>query len=631
MAFISLLILLFIFNFSISSNLFFKWRITDIEKAQFKEEALSLLKSNMQLYEGIISNFKEKYNNIQMPKNSNISKDNEEDEPNLYLSRYTHCQKCKTFLKNIKLMKEKYGFQNFYDNFKSVACILVDGFDLIAADACRSLIDKYGPYLIENIFMRHINSYYLCEKLDLCPAEIPKKFIDPELYAKRVIEGKPNKKKEKIKENGKKLKILQITDVHLDLFYEQNASAKCNYPICCRNNSNSTIKDNDDNGDLCGKYGYEGKADLSLELFDSFIEDVSKRDIDFIIYTGDNAPHDVWSINQSSVYYVSEFIRDRLNNKFRNGNKNIPIYYSIGNHEKFPVDGFRDNETDFLQKYADIYKDYLNESAYKDFKDKGSYSMLYGSNLRIISINCLVCDSFNFNLINSTKKHVKDMFVWLEEQLKDAEKKNEFVYILNHFPLNGEFTWPECGKRFQALFDRYEYNIRGIFSGHTHRDDIEGITEYFNKSKIIHLNFVAPQLTTYSYKLPSYRIYTADDETKQIIDYEQFRFDLTKSNEEEKPYWNSAYNASNLYKVNNMLEYDKIINFDNMSEYVFHQLSGAKAGEKNRNNPDRQKSAKCIMTTNNFYEYFQCYSPEISLKSDFLVLLVNFLIGPFEE
>ena len=628
MKYISLLILLFLFNSSISSNLFFKWRITDLEKAQFKEEALSLLKSNIKLYEEIINNFKEKYNNIQYSKNSNVSTDKEEDEPNLYLSRYTYCQKCKTFLKSVRQIKEKYGFQNFYENFRSVACILIDGFNIIAADVCSAMIDNYGPYLIENIFTRYVSSYYLCEKLDLCPAEIPKKFIDPDLYAKKVVQGKPNKKKETINENGTKLRILQITDIHIDLLYEQNTPAKCNYPICCRNYSNSIIKEGDV---LCGKYGYEGKADISLDLFDSFIEDVSKRDFDFIIQTGDNAPHDVWSLNQNEVYNVSRLIRDKLNNKFRNENKTIPIFYCLGNHEKFPVDGFRDNEADLLINYADIYKDYLTEEAYNKFKEVGYYSMKYDSNLRIISINCLLCDSFNFNLINSTKKHAKDMFDWLERELNDAEKNNEFVYILNHFPLNGEFTWPECGKRFQALFDRYEYNIRGIFSGHTHRDDIEGITEYFNKDKIIHLNFVAPQLTTYSYKLPSYRIYTVDKETKQIIDYEQFRFNLTRSNKEEKPYWISAYKASKLYGVKNMLEYNKIINFDNMSEYVFHQLSGAKIGQNHRNNPDSQKSAKCIMTTNNYYEYFKCYSPEISLKSDFLSLILNFLIGPFEE
>ena len=75
-------------------------------------------------------------------------------------------------------------------------------------------------------------------------------------------------------------------------------------------------------------------------------------------------------------------------------------------------------------------------------------------NLRIISINCWVCYSFNFNIFNSNKKHAKDMFNWLKKQLQCDEDNNEFVFIINHFPLNGVFTLTEYDKRFQTLFDR---------------------------------------------------------------------------------------------------------------------------------------------------------------------------------
>ena len=630
MKYISLLIIFFLFNSCISSNLFFQWRITDLEKAQFREEVFSLFQSNSDLYQKIVSNYNQKYNHLYKSKNtkSSTEKEEEEEEPNLYLSRYTYCQKCMTFLQSFRHIKEKYGFQNFYNNLKTVACLLTESFGVLASDACMNLIDGYGPIIVENIFTRYVNSYFLCEKIDLCPTEIPKKFIDPDKYAENIVKGKPNKQKEKIQENGEKLKVLQLTDIHLDLEYAKNSPAKCKYPLCCRNYTNSEIRDGDP---LCGKYGYEGKSDIGIELFDSFIEDISNKDIDFIIWTGDNAPHDVWSDNQELVYYTSGLIRDKLNEKFRNKDKKIPIFYCLGNHEKYPNDAYHDDETNLLKNYGEIYKEYLTDEAYNDFRKYGYYSMKYDSNLRIIAINCFLCDSFNFNLVNSTKKHSKEMFDWLEKELKKAEDNNEYVYILNHFPLNGEFTWAECGKRFQALFDRYEYNVRGIFSGHTHRDDIEGITEYFNKNKTIHLNFVAPQLTTYDKKLPSYRIYTIDKETKQVIDYEQFRFNLTKSNDEEKPYWYTSYIASEFYGVKNMLEYNNIINFDKMDEYVFHQLSDAKIGENNRNNPDRHKSAKCIMTTSNFYEYFQCYSPAFALKYEFLALFTNFLIGPMEE
>ena len=627
---IILLIFLFIFKSTISANLFFEWRITDSEKDQIKEESLSLFNSNIDLYKKFISNYRER-NNIYKNKNKSPNSDSttEEEEPVLLLSRYTHCQKCLTFVKSIRKIKEKYGIQNVYDNLKDLCPWIKSS---IAIDACEGYIDNYGAILIENLFSKYIEDYFLCEKIDLCPTQKPKNYINPDNYADRVLKGKQQKVKGNIKESGKKLKVLQITDLHLDIEYQEGANGECSYPICCRNSTNDkTIRDPTK---LCGKYGYEGKADISESLFDSFLDDASKREIDFIIWTGDNAPHDGWLGDQTIPYDISERLRDKLNQKFRNGTKNIPIFYCLGNHEKYPFDTFYDDEKDILKKYGEIYEGYLKDdkNALNNFTNYGYYSKKYlNSNLRIIALNCLLCDSFNFNLFNSTKKGTKDMINWLEEQLQFAENNNEFVFIINHFPLNGEFTLTECAKRFQALFDRYEYIIRGIFSGHTHRDDIEGISEYFNKDKIIHLNFVAPQLTTYDYKLPSYRIYTIDDETKQVLDYEQFRFNLTKSNEAGSPYWFSAYNASDFYNVANLSEYNKIINFEKMDDYVYNQYSGSKIGETYKNNTDMIKAAKCIMTTNNFDEYFECYNPKIDLRYEFLMVLTNFLIGPFEE
>ena len=197
--------------------------------------------------------------------------------------------------------------------------------------------------------------------------------------------------------------------------------------------------------------------------------------------------------------------------------------------------------------------------------------------------------------------------------------------------MNGGFTLTECAKRFQALFDRYEYNIRGIFSGHTHLDDIEGITEYFNNSKIIHLNYIAPPLTTFTNKIPSYRIYNIDKKTMQILSYEQIRFNITKSNKEGKPYWYSAYNSSDFYKVNDMTEFDKIINGVDIEWYVANRYTGTNSAINNRKDKGRQETARCTMKSNNFDEYFYCKKPELGLNSDFLYIFTNFFIGPFED
>ena len=617
-SFLSITLIIILINVSLCSNLFFQWRMTDAEKKQLEKETFELIKSNVELYKKIISNYQSKAQSLN------------DNDPILKLSRYTHCQKCLSFVKELRSLREKFEISDFFSNLKTVLCPLLEQIKIMDLDVCRGNFEKYGLVIVESFFSKFLSGDLFCEKIDLCQPETPKNYLLADTYAKNILKGKPNTPKEQPKEGGEVIRMAHISDIHLDPKYKKGYNGICSKPICCRNYSISNTIDNV--GPLSGKYGFEGKCDIPKALLESFVNDAINRNIDFMIWTGDNAPHNTWEGEQDEVYTITEDIKTTIDNKFNNGNTTIPIFYSLGNHEKYPSDDYKDNESEMLGRMADIFESYLDENAKKTFKEGGYYSMKYGdTNLRIIALNCLVCDSFNFNLLNSTKAHAKAMFKWLEEELKKAEEKKEFVYILNHFPLNADFTLTECAKRFQALFDRYEYNIRGIFSGHNHLDDLEGISEYFNHDKIIHLNYISPSFTTFTYLLPSYRIYTVDKETMQVLNYEQIRFNLTRSNEEEKPFWYSAYNATDFFKVKNMLDYNKALNVENIEGYIINRYAGSQNGTKNKNNEQIIKEARCTMKTNNFDEYFMCIGQELGLNYNSFYMLTNFFIGPFEE
>ena len=47
-------------------------------------------------------------------------------------------------------------------------------------------------------------------------------------------------------------------------------------------------------------------------------------------------------------------LMDELNKKLRNGDKNVLIFYCLGNHDKYPFDAFHDNEEILFQRYVDI-------------------------------------------------------------------------------------------------------------------------------------------------------------------------------------------------------------------------------------------------------------------------------------
>ena len=41
--------------------------------------------------------------------------------------------------------------------------------------------------------------------------------------------------------NRQTLKVLHITDVHIDVNYKEGTNAVCNQPLCCRSNSHGVV------------------------------------------------------------------------------------------------------------------------------------------------------------------------------------------------------------------------------------------------------------------------------------------------------------------------------------------------------------------------------------------------------
>jgi len=176
----------------------------------------------------------------------------------------------------------------------------------------------------------------------------------------------------------------------------------------------------------------------------------------------------------------------------------------LGNHEKFPNDQFypydSQKENLVLKTYGTYWKKWLGEEAYETFINFGYYSKKHlDTNLRIISYNCLYCDSINFYLIKNPSDP-NDQLKWLENELRKAEENNEQVYLITHIPFIDGFFLTECAKRFKALVDRFSYIIRGQFAGHTHNDEINIQTEYFSnqtkEKENIGVVFTAPSFTT---------------------------------------------------------------------------------------------------------------------------------------
>lgn len=364
---------------------------------------------------------------------------------------------------------------------------------------CYGYINSYGPVIFDSLIDHYLTGEYICTVTHACKDD---HFIvlDADDYARKLLADKPvNISRPQIDETAETWKVLHVTDIHTDTKYVEGSRGVCPDPLCCRSTSfKGNFLEEVNAEDKAGKWGFPGKCDLPLRTLLNFIDTVV-RDIkpDFIIWTGDNPSHAEWEADtQEEVYNVTSLFTYLLKEKFNN---TVPVYPSLGNHEKFPADQFfpygGDIEGHWIKFFADLWKDWLGEESYQQFLKTGFYSKKHlDTNLRIVSYNCLYCDVMDFYLLKDPTDPSRQIN-WLEITLRQAEKNGEVVYLVGHIPAGDTSLLSECAKRFKALVDRFSHIILGQFSGHTHFDEVKILHNYFQPHNVSGVAFIAPSLT----------------------------------------------------------------------------------------------------------------------------------------
>ena len=201
-------------------------------------------------------------------------------------------------------------------------------------------------------------------------------------YAIRLLKDKPNKKREPIDTTAPTLRMLQVNDIHFDPLYIEGGSVYCDERLCCHEPASnySRIKS--------GKFGSYINCDTSLNTLTSFAQAA-------------NAEHNNYNSSQEEVYYTTQTIKDTIEEAF---GKNITVYPVVGNHEVYPNDLWKPGNTEIFSELAEVYKDYFFEDqAYDTFSKYGYYTELHpDTNLRIVALNCLYCDSVNYHTMSTT-------------------------------------------------------------------------------------------------------------------------------------------------------------------------------------------------------------------------------------
>jgi len=363
-------------------------------------------------------------------------------------------------------------------------------------------------------------------------------------------------------------KVLHISDTHFDENYTVGYNTDCGEPLCCRPPNGEGQP-----GSQAGEWG-DGACDPPKNLFQSMLLDASTKDLEFVLWTGDVPPHNVWQQTRArnserlheSVSLVSSILGD------------VPVYPTLGNHESAPVNSNPTPEIEsivhqsnqwLLDSAADAWKIWLPEDALNTIRKGGFYQVRHGTGLRVISLNMNYCNSGNWwLLLNNTDP--AGQLQWLVSVLQDCENTGDKAYLIGHIPPGD--CLPEFGWNLYAIVNRYESSIAGTFWGHTHRDELQIFYDTTNITRAISVAYIGPSLTPYGDNNPGYKVYEIDGgDTKQVLNHRNYWANLTEANLVNKPTWLELYNAKDEYRMSNLLpqSWDAVLDLFLQDDSIF--------------------------------------------------------------
>jgi len=130
---------------------------------------------------------------------------------------------------------------------------------------------------------------------------------------------------------------------------------------------------------------------------------------DVVFWTGDNSPHNIWSLTDEDVANYTIKVTQMIKDKFDDAG--ITVIPTQGNHDTSPVDveNFdKPNSNYQINHFKQYWADWLGEEALEKFGEFGYYSMDFKlknskavpSGSKIIALNSLACDGNNFDLMS---------------------------------------------------------------------------------------------------------------------------------------------------------------------------------------------------------------------------------------
>lgn len=412
---------------------------------------------------------------------------------------------------------------------------------------CPNITEFYGPIIWYSIVNSEFSAEKVCQYLHICPKQerdvsrIPQTPLESDSLLKNptpvgLFESDST---------GTVIRFVHISDFHLDPNFKEGAPSTCNFFLCCHD----TMTGNNPAG-MYGAYG----CDLPVTTANLVLNHLATlKDIDFVLYGGDNPPHDLWA----ETYQSQMDIETSVISMFKKHYPNTPFYPVLGNHESYPESEYlQDLYTNLTETLSRLWSPLapFPASALKTIGHGGYYTLMLKPKLRLICYNSDYGYLLNFYTLLNHKNHAYvEHTKWLQDTLAQAKKNGEKVLLAAHVPPGITTTSEEYGEWFTNITVPYSDIIVGQLFGHTHQDHFKVVQQ---NGKAVSSVLITPSVTTFPHQNPSFRIYSMNSTTFEIIDYEQHFLNLTKANflakQGKTPQFELNYSAKKLYGMKDL-------------------------------------------------------------------------------
>ncbi|PPQ94043.1 hypothetical protein CVT25_009891 [Psilocybe cyanescens] len=193
-----------------------------------------------------------------------------------------------------------------------------------------------------------------------------------------------------------------------------------------------------------------------------YLKDNWANEIDFVVWTGDNARHDndrKLPRTPSEINDLNRAIASKMQSAF--GSKGIPVVPSLGNNDVWQYLGSRS------QQHHKQFRFVFQRGAYYAVE-------VIPDAVAVISLNTMYFYDSNKVVSGCTYTEPDDpgnlQIDWLEVQLQMYRDRGMQVWISGHVPPSPGNYFPECYVRYVELALRFQDTILGHLYGHMNVD-----------------------------------------------------------------------------------------------------------------------------------------------------------------